>query len=81
MTREQLREGWVRAWSRFYSCGVDVAALRRCRRRSSWIQRVGFWPLNVMQHRLSRGRIAAAGDRARQLGRDAGPRPLAPLTC
>ena len=26
--------------------------------RSSWIQRVGFWPLNMMQHRVTRAREA-----------------------
>jgi radical SAM superfamily enzyme YgiQ (UPF0313 family) len=71
LTREQLHEGWVRAWTRFYVL----------RPGGGWIQSVGFWPLNVMQHRLSRGRIAAAGDRARRLGDTAGPRPLASLTC
>ena len=48
--------------------------------RELWIQSLGFWPLNVMQHRLAQGRIAAAGARART-GAAAGPRPLAPLSC
>jgi hypothetical protein len=59
MTREQLHEGWRRAWTRFYRYG---SMWRRwtVRRQSSWIQSVGFWPLNLMQHRLARTRIAAS---------------------
>jgi radical SAM superfamily enzyme YgiQ (UPF0313 family) len=60
LTREQLREGWSRAASRFFSYGSmwrrwEVPA------RSSWIQRVGFWPLNVMQHRVARSRSLVVG--------------------
>jgi radical SAM superfamily enzyme YgiQ (UPF0313 family) len=64
MTREQLHEGWVRAWTRFYAYS---AMWRRftVRPRSSWIQTLGFWPLNLMQHRLAAGRIAASAVRAR----------------
>jgi radical SAM superfamily enzyme YgiQ (UPF0313 family) len=76
MSRERLHEGWVRAWTRFYSW----SGIRRryvLRAGSGWIQSLGFWPLNVMQHRLARGRIVAAGERARA----ARPHPLAPLSC
>jgi radical SAM superfamily enzyme YgiQ (UPF0313 family) len=58
ITRAQLREGWARAASRFFS-------YRSMWRRwavppqSSWIQRFGFWPLNVMQQRVARRREAA----------------------
>jgi radical SAM superfamily enzyme YgiQ (UPF0313 family) len=57
MTREQLREGWVRAWTSFYSAGAI------CRRwklspRSNWIQTLGYWPLNFMQNRLAHHKIA-----------------------
>jgi len=27
--------------------------------RSSWIQRIGFWPLNVMSRRMARTRSSA----------------------
>jgi radical SAM superfamily enzyme YgiQ (UPF0313 family) len=59
LTREQLREGWVRAASRFYSY---PSMWRRwvVPPRSSWIQRVGFWPLNVMQRRMARAREGMA---------------------
>jgi radical SAM superfamily enzyme YgiQ (UPF0313 family) len=57
LTREQLREGWVRAWTRFYTAG---SMWRRwtVRRRSSWLQTAGYWPLNLFQRRLAT-RIAA----------------------
>ena len=57
MSREQLREGWVRAWQRFYS---PRSILRRwtVRGASSWIQTLGFLPLNVMQNRLAANKIA-----------------------
>jgi radical SAM superfamily enzyme YgiQ (UPF0313 family) len=61
LTREQLREGWVRASSRFFSYG---SMWRRwvVPPRSSWIQRIGFWPLNMMQQRVARAReVAVAG--------------------
>src|SRR5262245_12042064 len=58
LTREQLRAGWSRAASRFFSYR---SMWRRWEvpRRSSWSQRVGFWPLNVMQHRVAQSRAAA----------------------
>lgn len=64
MTREQLREGWVRAWQRFYSPG---SMWRRwtVRQQSSWIQTLGFWPLNVMQNRLAHHKIAKGHQRFR----------------
>ena len=63
MTREQLHEGWVRAWTRFYSLG---SMWRRftVRPQSSWVQAFGFWPLNLMQRRFVRGRIAGSETRA-----------------
>jgi radical SAM superfamily enzyme YgiQ (UPF0313 family) len=62
MTREQLHEGWVRAWQRFYTYG---SMWRRFTvgPQSSWIQSLGFWPLNLMQRRMAVGRIAATGTR------------------
>lgn len=64
MTREQLREGWVRAWTRFYS---PSSMWRRftVQRRSSWVQWAGFWPLNVMQNRLAHHKIAGGMQRWR----------------
>jgi radical SAM superfamily enzyme YgiQ (UPF0313 family) len=63
MTRTQLHEGWVRAWQRFYTYGsmwrrFTVSA------HSSWIQSLGYWPLNLMQRRMALGRIAASGTRS-----------------
>ena len=64
MTREALREGWVRAWQRFYS---PSAILKRwtVRRQSSWIQALGFLPLNFMQNRLARHKILGGMQRFR----------------
>src|SRR5262249_16355992 len=69
MTREQLREGWVRAWTRFYS---PSSILRRftARRRSSWIQTLGYFPLNVMQNRLAHLKIAKGLQRFRSGARE-----------
>jgi radical SAM superfamily enzyme YgiQ (UPF0313 family) len=56
MTREQLREGWARAWQRFYS---PSSILKRwtVSWKSSWIQTLGFLPLNAMQNRLAHHKI------------------------
>jgi radical SAM superfamily enzyme YgiQ (UPF0313 family) len=64
MTREELRDGWVRAWQRFYA---PSAILKRwtVRRRSSWIQSLGYLPLNVMQNRLAQLKIAGGRQRFR----------------
>jgi radical SAM superfamily enzyme YgiQ (UPF0313 family) len=64
MSREQLREGWRRAWQRFYS---PESILRRfsVTRRSSWIQALGYFPLNVMQNRLARHKILGGRPRFR----------------
>jgi radical SAM superfamily enzyme YgiQ (UPF0313 family) len=54
---EGLREGWMRAWNRFY----DWRSMWRrytVRRESSWIQTTAFWPLNVMQRHMARSRNA-----------------------
>ena len=52
MTREQLREGWMRAWQRFYSWS-SIFKRYTIRSHSSLIQSVGFLPLNAMQRRLA----------------------------
>ncbi len=62
MTREQLHEGWMRTWERFYSYD-SIWRRFTLRRESSWIQSVGFWPLNIMQRRFARARIATSGTR------------------
>jgi radical SAM superfamily enzyme YgiQ (UPF0313 family) len=64
MSREKLREGWVRAWQRFYS---PSAIWKRwtVRQRSSWIQTLGYLPLNIMQNRLAKYKIGAGVQRFR----------------
>jgi radical SAM superfamily enzyme YgiQ (UPF0313 family) len=52
MTREELHEGWKRAWSRFYSTG-SMWQRYTVRRQSSWLQTLGFWPLNLIQRRIA----------------------------
>lgn len=58
LSRDQLREGWMRAAQSFFSWSSmwrrwDVPP------GASWIQRVAFWPLNLMQHRRAMRREAA----------------------
>ncbi len=64
MTREELREGWQHAWKKFYA---PQAIWKRwtVRQRSSWIQTLGFLPLNVMQNRLVRHKIEGGMQRFR----------------
>ncbi len=64
MSREQLREGWVRAWKHFYT-PTSIAKRFTLRRGSSWVQSVGFLPLNVMQNRLAKSKIAMGRQRHR----------------
>jgi radical SAM superfamily enzyme YgiQ (UPF0313 family) len=75
MTREELREGWVRAWTNFYSYSSmwKRYTVRMPQRGgedgdtpgSSWIQSLGFWPLNLMQHSLAHRKIAGGQQRFR----------------
>jgi radical SAM superfamily enzyme YgiQ (UPF0313 family) len=58
LSRDQLRDGWARASSRFFSYG-SMWKRWVVPPHSSWIQRVAFWPLNVMQQRVARTREAA----------------------
>jgi hypothetical protein len=71
MSRERLHEGWTRAWQRFYS---PSAMLRRwtVQRNSSWIQTLGYWPLNFMQHQLARHKILGGNARFRSQDRPLG---------
>jgi radical SAM superfamily enzyme YgiQ (UPF0313 family) len=62
MTREKLREGWQKAWQRFYAPG-SVWHRWTVRRRSSWIQTAGFLPLNLMQRRLVKAKILGGASR------------------
>jgi radical SAM superfamily enzyme YgiQ (UPF0313 family) len=64
MTREELRDGWVRAWRRFYGPS-SIWKRWTIRRRSSWIQTLGYLPLNVMQNRLAQLKIAGGKQRFR----------------
>ncbi|HEY6078236.1 MAG TPA: radical SAM protein [Polyangiaceae bacterium] len=64
MSREKLREGWVRAWQRFYSPGA-IWKRWTVRQRSSWIQTLGYLPLNIMQNRLAKYKIGAGVQRFR----------------
>jgi radical SAM superfamily enzyme YgiQ (UPF0313 family) len=56
MSREQLREGWIRAWHRFYSPGaiLDRWAIGT---RPSLVQLLGYLPINLLQNRLARRKI------------------------
>jgi radical SAM superfamily enzyme YgiQ (UPF0313 family) len=64
MTREALREGWVRAWQRFYAPGA-IWKRWTVRQQSSWIQTLGYLPLNLMQNRLVKHKITAGTQRFR----------------
>ena len=70
MSREELREGWVKAWTKFYSFDsmrkrYTVRLPSEGRPGSSWIQTLGFWPLNFMQNRLAHHKIAGGMQRFR----------------
>ncbi len=70
MTREELREGWVRAWTKFYSYSsmwrrYTVRLPEDDKPGSSWLQTLGFWPLNFMQHQLAHYKIAGGQQRFR----------------
>jgi radical SAM superfamily enzyme YgiQ (UPF0313 family) len=67
MTRETLHEGWQRAWKRFYSPSA-IWNRWTVRARSSWIQTLGYLPLNVMQNRLVKHKILGKNPRFRSNG-------------
>jgi radical SAM superfamily enzyme YgiQ (UPF0313 family) len=52
MSREALREGWARAWRRMYS-GSAMWQRFTLRWQSSWLQTLGYWPLNLVQRRIA----------------------------
>lgn len=64
MTREQLREGWMRAWTQFYSYS-SMWQRFKVGWNSSWIQALGFWPLNLLQHQLAERKIVGGMQRFR----------------
>jgi radical SAM superfamily enzyme YgiQ (UPF0313 family) len=63
-SRERLHEGWVKAWKDFYTYS---SMWRRFvwRPASSWVQTMGYWPLNFMQNRLAHLKIGAGRQRHR----------------
>jgi hypothetical protein len=67
MTREALHEGWQRAWKRFYSPSA-IWDRWTVRPRSSWIQTLGYLPLNVFQNRLVKHKILGKKPRFRSSG-------------
>ncbi len=64
MTRDELRSGWQRAWTKFYSAS-SIYKRWTLRQRSSWIQTLGFLPLNAMQNRLVKYKIVGGQARFR----------------
>lgn len=52
MTREELREGWMRAWKKFYSPRA-IWDRWTVRKDSSWVQTLGYLPINIFQNRLA----------------------------
>ena len=64
MSREELREGWQRAWQRFYSPRA-IWDRWTVRKNSSWIQTLGYLPLNLMQNRLVKYKIVGGAQRFR----------------
>ncbi len=61
LSREQLREGWIRAWRAMYSYG-SIARRFDGGLDRSWIQNLAYWPINLMMHELAERKIAG-GDR------------------
>jgi radical SAM superfamily enzyme YgiQ (UPF0313 family) len=64
MSREKLREGWQRAWQRFYA-PRSIWKRWTVRPRSSWIQTLGYLPINILQNRLVRHKIVGGTQRFR----------------
>jgi radical SAM superfamily enzyme YgiQ (UPF0313 family) len=62
MSREALREGWVRAWRDMYSYS-SIYKRYDFAMDHSWIQNIAYWPINLMMHELAEKKIAK-GDRA-----------------
>lgn len=62
MTREQLHEGWQRAWQQFYS-PAGIWKRWTVRSGSSLVQSLGYLPLNLMQNRLVKRKIMGGQQR------------------
>jgi radical SAM superfamily enzyme YgiQ (UPF0313 family) len=62
MTREQLREGWVRAWQRFYSW-PSIWKRWSTRPHAGLMHNLSHLPLNVMQRRLAVRKIVGGFQR------------------
>jgi hypothetical protein len=62
MTREQLREGWMRAWQTFYSWS-SIIKRRTPLLHSSWVQNLSYLPLNAMQRRLAVRKVVGGHQR------------------
>ena len=61
LAREQLREGWVKAWRDMYSY-ASIKKRWDFGLDRSWIQNLAYWPINLMMHELAERKIAG-GDR------------------
>ena len=61
MSREQLREGWIKSWRAMYSYG-SIAKRWDPGLDRSWIQNLAYWPINMLMHELAEKKIAG-GDR------------------
>lgn len=64
MSREQLHEGWQRAWKMLYSPS-SIWKRWTLRGGSTWVQSLGYLPLNVMQNRLVKHKIIGGKQRFR----------------
>ena len=64
MTREQLHEGWQRAWKMLYSPS-SIWKRWTLRGGSTWVQSLGYLPLNIMQNRLVKHKIVGGRQRFR----------------
>ena len=62
MSREQLKEGWVKAWNDFFTFS-SMWQRFVLTKDSGWIQAFAYWPLNIAQNRLAHYKIAAGHQR------------------
>jgi radical SAM superfamily enzyme YgiQ (UPF0313 family) len=62
MTRDELRDGWIRAWRAMYAYPA-IARRYDPGFDRSWIQNLAFWPINLLMHELAERKIAG-GDRS-----------------
>jgi radical SAM superfamily enzyme YgiQ (UPF0313 family) len=73
MTRAQLKEGWVRAWKDFYTFS-SMWRRYTLRKESSWMQSMGYWPINFMQNRLAHWKIDGGKQRHWTMGAETSTR-------